>query len=167
MSRIFLIWSIAPFLRPTGLKSVEYPRVGICRWSWRRRLHQGDDDSRHCGPFCVVWCSRRYPWLDRRKQAIVRAGPLFRRKRFLSIFGSLVTTNVHVLDIFMSRGCQEEVVCNLPLEYFRFGCHLQMKCFENYFEKSNYTISNIWVSYMRGMKCFIHEGYEMFLGGII
>ena len=36
-----------------------------------------------------------------------------------------------------------------------------MKCFENYFEKNNYTISNIRVSYMRGMKCFIHEGHVL------
>ena len=183
-SRIFPIWSAAPFSLPTGRRIVEYPRVGICRWSWHRRLHRCDDDSRRSGHLCVVWCSRRYPWIDRKRQPIVRGWkrPFFRRKRFLSIFGFLVTANVHVLDIFMLRGWQEEVVCNLLLENFRFGGHLQMKCFENYFEKNNckiyikymyenyfkkntYKISNIRVTYMRGMECFIQEGHV--LGGNI
>ena len=36
-----------------------------------------------------------------------------------------------------------------------------MKCFENYFEKNNYTISNMRVSYMMGMKCFKQEGHVL------
>ena len=53
-----------------------------------------------------------------------------------------------------------------------------MKCFENYFEKNNYKISNICmriisrriptkyqiylrVKYMRGVECFIQEGHVL------